>query len=193
MNRFLSYSWQRLLFLPPMMLLLILLISSPVFSKPLNATIHFVPASGFLHVGDEIEVDVWVSDVANLYGLDIQLAFDPTLFEIIDADPALPGVQIVPRNDLLSPDIVIKKTADNTKGTLWYAVTQLNPSPAVSGSGAVFAFKLRPLRQGMGAFNFDSFKLATRDGEIIPATAVPVTYQIDATSPQLIFLPFLAR
>ena len=146
-----------------------------------------------MQLNEEIEVEVWVSDVTDLYGLDVQLVFDPTRFEIIDADPFMAGVQVIPRNDLLSSDLVIKKEADNTIGTIWYAVTQLNPTPAVSGSGAAFAFKLRPLMLGAGEFSFDSFKLANRDGEIIPATAAPVTYQVTDAATKLIFLPLQVR
>jgi hypothetical protein len=175
MKRFLCHPLRRWLLFLPVMLFLTSLTSSPALGKPLDTTIHLSPSSGFLPINEEFEVEVWVSNVTDLYGLDIQLAFDPTRFEIIDANPAVAGVQIIPRNDLLSPDLVVKNVADNTQGSIWYAVTQLNPTPAVSGSGAVFAFKLRPLKPGSGEFSFDSFKLASRDGEVIPATAMPAT------------------
>ena len=144
---------------------------------------------------DEIEIEVWVSNVTDLYGLDIQLTFDPNRIEIIDSDPSRDGIQIIPRNDLLSPDIVVKKEADNVNGTIWYAATQLNPAPPVSGSGAVFAFKIHPLAFGPSQIDFTNIQLATRDGTVIPYTAIPVTYNITNTPSEgiKIFLPLMVR
>ena len=137
-------------------------------------------------------VEVWVSDVQGLNAADVRLTFDPQQFEIMDADPNQAGIQVIPRNDLLSPDLVIKKEADNATGEIWYAVTQLNPSPPASGSGALFAFRLHPRKTGVGGFNFSSFKLATREGTVISATPISVTYYVTLGDSVSMYLPLLA-
>jgi len=160
-----------------------------------KTTVHFSPPSGYILMQDEIAIEVWVSNVNHLYGLDIRATFDPGQIQIIDADPSRDGVQILPRRDILSPDIIVRREADNDKGVIWYAVTQLNPAPPVSGSGAVFAFKMHPLNLGVNRFDFSNVQLVTRDGEVIQATAIPATYTIANTpfgSPS-IFLPLMVR
>ena len=158
---------------------------------PQETTLHLIPPSSLLPIGNEIEVEVWISDVSELNAADIRLTFDPQQFEIIDADPSLAGVQVIPRDDLLAPDLVIKREADNDAGTIWYAVTQLNPTPPASGSGAVFAFRMRPRKVGVGEFAFSSFKLATREGQVIPATPISATYYVTTGNEVRLFLPFL--
>jgi hypothetical protein len=176
-------------------LILILATSIPVAGKPADDTahLHIIPPAGSFQIGQEKDIEIWVDDVTDLYGVDIQLQFDPALFEVVDANPGLPGVQITPRNDLLSTDLVARKEADNVAGTVWYAVTQLNPSPPVSGSGALFALRLRALTPGSGQLAFTNQQLSTRDAELIPATSSAATYTVTGAATYSLNLPLMLR
>jgi hypothetical protein len=110
-------------------LALLLAVVSAGRGAALQTTLSLDPEQGAYHPGDRFTVDVYLADVVDLYGADVQLAFDPALFAVVDANPAIPGVQITARSDLLWPDLAIKREADNSAGTIWYAVTQLNPRP----------------------------------------------------------------
>lgn len=136
------------------------------------------PATGSYEVGDTIAVEVWVEDVVNLYGVDIRLAFDPSLLQVVDAAPGIPGVQITPRSDILSPDFVIRREADNAAGTVWYAATQVNPTPPASGSGALFSFSFVTIAEGVTHVLVTNFQLADPNGMLIPAQASGAVYQI---------------
>ena len=82
--------------------------------------------------------------------------FDTAIAQAEDADSNLGnGVQLQPLGDLLSPDFVVKNEIDNDAGTVWYAVTQLNPSPAVSGSGPIARLFLRGIAPGSFSMPFD--------------------------------------
>lgn len=135
------------------------------------AAVRVLPAGGTYPVGAEIDVEVWVEDVEDLYGADVQLTFDPTRLRVVGP--------VTPRDDLLSPDLVVKQEADNDLGTVWYAVTQLNPSEPASGSGALFSFTLQTLAAGDPVpVDVDDAQLANRDGEFIPAAAHGAQYAV---------------
>jgi hypothetical protein len=136
-----------------------------------STTVGPSPADAYVAVGMTTTVFIYVTDVQDLYGADVQLAFDTSLVEVVDADPGTPGVQIELLSDFLSPDWPIKNEADNKKGTIWYAVTQLNPSEPVSGSGPLAAIEFRGLAVGSSPITVTSQKLADRHGITIPATA----------------------
>ena len=100
-------------------------------------------------VGQDLVIDIYVQDVVDLYGADVRLSFNTSIAQVVDANPTLAGTQIQPLATFMSPDFVIKKEANNSAGTIWYAATQINPSPPVSGSGPLacnFAGCARPVR-----------------------------------------------
>jgi hypothetical protein len=170
------------------MLLVFLLVSLlGVYARPLSddPVVAVYPADGSYAVGTLIDVEVWVEDVVNLYGVDIRLAFDPTRLQVLDANPDLPGVQVQPRDDILSPDFIIRREADNDAGTVWYAVTQINPSPPVSGSGALFSFSFETIGAGTTEVIVTNYQLADPNGMIIPAQPSGAVYEIVDDPPTL--------
>lgn len=157
--------------------------------------VRVLPDSGDFPVNDEITVALRVEQVEGLYGADVQLHFDPTRLQVVDADPAHPGVQIVLISDLLTPDLVIHHEADNSLGTIWYAVTQLNPSPARSGSGSLFTFKVQTIAPGPATVQVYRQQLSNRDGEAIPADSFDAAYQIleQTGLSHFLYLPWARR
>lgn len=156
-----------------------------VAADPLQVRVF--PVEGHFAVGHDFQVEVWVENVSGLYGADIQLSFDPTLLAVLDANSAQPGVQVMPRADLLAPDLVVRRDADNGVGTIWYAVTQLNPRLPVSGSGALFSFTARALAPGRSAIAVTEQMLNAQDGIPMPAEAFGAVYDF---GPRM-FLPLV--
>jgi hypothetical protein len=74
--------------------------------------------------------------VVDLYGAAIELAFDPAVVEVVDADPGTAGIQIAP-GTCPSPDFVVQNSADNSTGAILYDVRSLSPSPPCSGDGVI--------------------------------------------------------
>ena len=60
-----------------------------------------------IHGCETIPVEVRVNDVIDLYGVDVKVAFDPDVLEVVDANPAKPGIQ-VQDGGFLSPDFVVQ-------------------------------------------------------------------------------------
>lgn len=147
----------------------------------LATTIGLDPDPAAIAGCEEIEIEIRIDDVANLYGADVRLSFDPSIFEVIDQDGGEPGVQLE-HGDLLAPPLsVARNEADNGAGTIWYAATQLYPTPPVTGSGALAVIHLRALGSGSSDLAFDYSRMGTRDGEVIPGGTVDGT--VDASAP----------
>jgi hypothetical protein len=142
--------------------------------EPLNASGPF---------GQDLVVDMYIQDVVDLYGADVQLGFDPTKLQVVDADPNLPGIQIQPLYTFMVPGFVIKKEADNTAGTVWYAATQLNPSPPVSGSGPLARVVLRASQPGTFALPVTFAQLSKAGGIPIPVTTVDCSVTFTSSTP----------
>lgn len=133
-----------------------------------GAILRWAPEQATVGAGQTAAVEVWAENVTDLYGLDMHLSFDPTAVRIVDADPAAEGIQVRP-GDLLQPDLVIRNTADNDRGTLWFALTQINPSPEVSGSGVVCVILFEGLKLGATSpLTVVEATLATRSGQALP-------------------------
>ncbi|MBC7265226.1 MAG: hypothetical protein H5T64_12855 [Chloroflexi bacterium] len=151
-------------------LLCIMLLGTSGVLAQQTTLIHLIPAPALVGEGQTAAVEVRVENVRDLYGLDIRLSFDPSVVEVVDADPTTDGVQVRP-GDLLSVDFVIRNTADNEKGTIWFALTQLNPSEAVNGSGTAYIITFKGKRAvASSPLTITYQKMATRTGETIPAS-----------------------
>jgi len=102
-------------------------------------------------MGERVEVDIGVRDVTDLYSAWLQVSFDPSVLQVQDADPrpSAPGVQIEP-GDFLDPvnQFVVVNGADNTAGTIEFAVTQVHPAEGRSGSGVLATVVFEAVGQG---------------------------------------------
>ena len=130
-------------------------------------------------VGETLAIDIYIEDVTDLYAADVRPTFDPAIAQAEDADDYPDnGVQMEPLGSFLSPDFIIKNEVDNSAGTTWYATTQLNPAPAVSGSGSIVRLYLKGVTAGTFSILFDYVKIVRRDGSEIPSTweACTVTF-----------------
>jgi hypothetical protein len=138
-----------------------------------DALVRCEPAVALGPATATLAVDIYVEDVVDLYGADIRLLFDTTYAQVVDADPFAPGVQIQPLAGFLSPDFVIRREADNSTGLIWYAVTQINPSPPASGSGALARVTFQPQSTAAFTMPVTNHQLAAPGGVPIPSTAQP--------------------
>lgn len=148
------------------------------------------PLASTVIVGDSTTVDLVIRSVSDLYGVQLQIDFDPTLVQVLDADPGEPGVQIA-LGTCPAPDWVLSNTADNTAGTIGYAVTSLNPSPVCNGDGLIASVEFEAVAVGESPLHFSDLLLATPDGEEIPVDVQDGTLQIEDLRP--VFLPIVLR
>lgn len=135
-----------------------------------GVTVRPDPLSLEIGTGGTGTVDILVEDVTDLYALEFEITFDPTLVEVVDADPGKQGVQIE-AGDFLSPDWLLNNTADNDNGTIAFALCQINPSPPQSGDGVLAIITWRSKGAGTSPLHFAHLLLAAPGGVEIPASA----------------------
>jgi hypothetical protein len=144
--------------------------AAPASSDVAGASLSFSPGPATIHGCETIPVEVWVNNVAALYGADVKVSFDKDVLEVVDANLAKPGIQ-VQDGSFLSPDFVVHDEADNTAGILEYAISQAAPSLPVSHSGVLFTIRFRPRSSATAsALHFTQAELTDLDGLLLPVT-----------------------
>ena len=120
--------------------------------------------------GQTAPLSVAVTDVQDLYGMELHLRFDPAVVQVADADPGKDGIQVA-AGDFLSADFVAQNQADNQAGSIDYAVTQVNPNEPRSGSGTLLVIRFQGgAAGGASQLEVTNGLLTTRDGDLIPVT-----------------------
>jgi len=153
------------------LLLVVLLLSGPLTgtgSAQEGATVRLEPLPGQKGT-DVVTLAIRIENATRLYGVEVHLAFDPTRLQVQDADPDREGVQIQ-AGDFPSPDFIVQNQADNVKGTIDYAVTQLAPRKAVDGSGVLATVTVKG--KDISSLTFVEATLANPDGQEIPSQTV---------------------
>ena len=126
------------------------------------------PQGSEVTVGTTTTVNIRIENVTGLYGAEVHLTFDPALLEVVDANPALDGVQIQP-GTFLSPDWTGQNRVDQEAGTIDFAISQAPPHEPVSDSGVLASITFRGQAAGTGAINFTNAILSDRDAQPISA------------------------
>jgi len=146
--------------------------AEPAMAAAQSGTIIKVQASAAnVKVGETVNVEIVIENVANLIGADIELKFDAAILKAQDADPAKNGVQIKP-GAFLSPDFVIMNGIDNATGIAQYALTQLPSSPAANGTGVIASITFEALTNGTANLSLTKADLPSSEAKPIAATLV---------------------
>ena len=141
-----------------------------------------LPAAESVECGSNVTLEVFIDNVAadTLYGVDFRISYDPAVAEVVDANPAAPGVQI---QQGTYPDVsggrglVQVNSVDVGTGTISYAATLVNPTPPESDTSGVAAqITFRGVASGETGIDFTSVLLSdqparpiavsTRDGTL---------------------------
>ena len=156
--------------------------SSPLLSfEPQNLTIG---------LGEEIIVDVEIEDVNNLFGVQMEISFNPNYLQIIDTDTSSPGIQIIP-GTCPAPDFILQNSASNTLGNVEYSATSLSPTSPCYGNGLVASIKFEAIAEGKSDINFTSWILADPDG--LSIATLTQNGSITVKNQRMIFLPLVIK
>jgi hypothetical protein len=176
-SRLPAVSW-----LPPAWLwaaLLTPLVSPALALAQTPAQVTIAPPAGALVTGQSVTLDIVAQGVHNLYGAELHLRFDPAVTQLEDADLQQAGLQLIP-GSLLDPThaTIVVNQADNQAGTAVFAVTLLNPAPAVEGGGLVAQLTVVPQQPGPLRLELESVKLITRDMQTLDVSLHGLEVQV---------------
>lgn len=115
-------------------------------------------------------VDVIADEVTDLYGVEFRLNYDPAVLSVLDAQPEQEGTQIEPGAMLpVDQGFIVVNAVDQTAGTVTFAMTLLNPAPAVSGRGSLGRVTFNILQDTPSTINVTQADLVSADLQLIPA------------------------
>ncbi|MEM7536248.1 MAG: SdrD B-like domain-containing protein, partial [Chloroflexota bacterium] len=132
-------------------------------------TVYISPESGTVKVSDRYTANVQIDNVADLYGMQIEIAFDPALVGVVDAFDFLPGIQILP-GDFLPPDVTIQNIVGMDNGLINFAITLEGPQPGVTGSGLLAQIVFEGVVSGTTPISLTHVILSDPDSQSIPHT-----------------------
>jgi hypothetical protein len=135
-----------------------------------TAELSLQPKAATVLVSDTLTVNIIVSDVVDLYGAELTLAFDPGIASVVDDNPGRAGVQIGP-GSCPQADFEAANSVDNGAGIINYAVTSLAPAAPCSGNGTVASITFQGLSTGTTPISFSTWLLSDASIQTIPATA----------------------
>ena len=167
-----------------LLLLAALCVFQPISAAtPEIATLQLLPATGIVAPGERVIVELWLHDVANLYGLDVQVQFNPQQAQGIEP--------LLVDTSFFSPDFILYSQINNHTGILHYVGTRINPSIPISGTGRLFSVEMQLQQPGSVALTvLPTSLLSTRDGEPIPFAIENAAYTVEGST---IFLPFVVK
>jgi len=102
-------------------------------------TLEYGPGNA---TGQEFIIEAYIKNVTDLYGIDLQLKWDPTYLLYLNHTAKIP-VDTFPDGILHQPGITIMDTADPTAGTYAVAYASMSPAPAFNGTGIAFEMAFR--------------------------------------------------
>jgi len=151
-------------------------------------TIRVIPAESHLQAGQTVTVEVWLDGGGNYYGLDVRLSFDPAVVRV-------PSGRVTPLWDVLDPvdHFAIKNVADNVNGTVWYALTNINPAEAFTGTGRICAIAFTGVASGTSPLHWTYAKGSTRNGDGLYPALVDALVSVDAPERYRVLVPLVLR
>lgn len=132
-------------------------------------------------------VNVELADVADLYGAELQLRYDPVQLRVRDDNPRLEGVQIAPGPLLAFDDrFVATNRADPAAGVINFVFTLLRPAPPISGQGVLATIVFETLGDGPFTVEVSQVQLVSSASKPLPVATENLylsSAQIPPTSP----------
>jgi hypothetical protein len=163
------------------MLLLVCTLLSFCFVYPALAQSTLVKAEASAsqpHVGDTLTVNIKISNVQNLYGVDVTLKWNTTVLNLISATPKL-GVESNPEGILHEsstyPIEIIDNTATQSSGEYHLLATSTGSStPAFTGSGTIATVTFTVTTIGSTELALNDVEIAIKGNvdAVTPSTSV---------------------
>jgi hypothetical protein len=151
-----------LLFFVLLLSYLILNVSAQASGTP---TVKALPSTSSPKLDETLTVDITITDVENLYGLDVIFRWNTSILEVLSADHHL-GVEADPIGVLheIQPDAAIYIAEDNASqaiGEYHLVATSINPAASFNGSGTIATVTLKVIGVGHSELDLET-ELADR-------------------------------
>jgi hypothetical protein len=122
-----------------------------------------------------------------LRGFDLTIRFDPSVVQVVDADPTRDGVQVLLGSQFRNqPNFVADNTVDNAAGLITFATVLLNNN-SVSGDVVLIEINWQAVgaQGGSTALTFDRVDLVGGNAQAISVDTVDGTINLASTTANL--------
>jgi len=155
---------QRIMFAVVFALIALFPIQAVSVQAANGTTISAIPSASTLAIGETFTVNVTISNVQNLYALDVMLRWNASVLQVLNVDSRL-GVESHPDGVLheISPNAEIEVIEDNVSqeiGEYHVVATSVNPAPSFSGNGNIAIITFNVTSLGHSGFEFEETELA---------------------------------
>ena len=145
--------------------------------KAITVALTVEPAE--LKVGQPATVRILGRGVTGLFGVQVQLAYDPSMLLVSDADPAVAGAPIVPGAAFpKAGSFVAINKLDADEGAIEFAVTLLGPTRALQGDVELASFGVTPLKSGATEIALTQVLLADQNAQPLRAAPEGITLRV---------------
>ncbi len=132
-----------------------------------EATVSITPQTSTIDGCGFVDVYLHLEDVHDLYAVDIELSFEPTVLEVVDLKAGEPGVNFEPINTWFEVGYWVHNEADNGTGKIRYSATQTNTTAPVDGSGDIARIRFITKSIGSSDITISKAELSDRDGYLV--------------------------
>jgi hypothetical protein len=129
------------------------------------ARLYVDPPTRHIPLGGRDTTAVRVANAASLYGVEFHLVFDPSVVQVVDADPNTPGTQIELGSWFSGKDYFVARNQVGN-GVIEFAVSLAAPTGA-DGSGELAVITWQRGGAGPSALTLMQTKLSDRNGMAI--------------------------
>jgi hypothetical protein len=118
-----------------------------------------LPNTNTADVGQSFTINITVSDVQNLYGLDVTVDWNSSILQLANVDIRLAPADTdgVLYNSSLAP--VLIQTNSTYPGNYEIAATSVNPAPSFNGTGNIVKITFTVIASGYSSINFEKSQL----------------------------------
>jgi len=128
--------------------------------------------SATVDAGETVVAVVSVDGVSDLYGVEVHLAYDGDLLDVVDAESEVEGTQIE-SGSFLDIEFIVLNRCNDAQGLIDYAASQMPPSEGVSGGGEIARITFKATASGTAELRVLSVVLAGSEGSAIPVAIPP--------------------
>lgn len=146
----------------------------------LFSSLMIEPAEQTAEMGEIRTLEVHAADLHDLFGMQLAIAYDPSKLTVIDAAPAVPGVQIE-QGDFPDPGsiFVAENMVDESAGRIYYSFTLVD-ADSVGGSGVVARFRVRARAPGRADLRFTEALVSDSTARRLPVRPRGATVFVQA-------------
>ena len=140
-------------------------------------TIHLNLQPTEIRVGQTLTVEAQVTNVHNLYGLDVRFSWNTTFLDYVSYTVTIP-IENHPNGILHEPVKTINEDLNHTRGMFMIQMKSEYPALPFKGDGTIFTMTFEAMAVGTCTFNFTSSRLLDKNAQPIDHTADNDTVEI---------------